>query len=158
MKNKKVYPRTIWINFGQTVEEGSLKAFSDFAEQILDGMLDDNFGNSGGTDFFPLPYINLIVTGDTPPNIKQRTGHRLKLLTFFLIYKDPSNSRILSDNLLIPVFSEIRVRFIKRFNDRIEYKFLTYLQGDDFSNQSFNQFSWYSDLLDHVKKFKETKS
>jgi hypothetical protein len=63
--------------------------------------------------------------------------------------------------LLIPVFSEIRVRFIKHFNDRVEYKFVTHLQSDDFIDQSFNQFSWYLDLLDHVKKFKgfkETKA
>lgn len=157
LEKGKGYPRTIWINFGRTVEEGSLRAFSDFAEQILDGMLDDNFANSGGKDFFALPYINLIVTGNTPPNMKQLTSDRLKLLTFFPIYKDPSNSQILSDNLLIPVFSEIRVRFIKRFNDRIEYKFITHLQGEDFIDQSFNQFSWYLDLLDHVKKFKDFK-
>ena len=151
------YPKVIWINFGRTVTEADLKTFADFCEQLLDGMLDDNFGNSGGTDFFPLPYMNLIVTGNTPPNMKQLTSDRLKLLTFFPIYKDPSNSRILSDSLLIPVFSEIRVRFIKRFNDRIEYKFLTHLQGNDFIHQSFNQFSWYLDLLDHVKKFKDFK-
>jgi hypothetical protein len=39
LENGKGYPRTIWINFGRTVEEGSLKAFSDFIEQILDGIV-----------------------------------------------------------------------------------------------------------------------
>ena len=39
LESGKGYPKTIWINFGRTVEEGSLKAFSDFAEQILYGIL-----------------------------------------------------------------------------------------------------------------------
>ena len=47
----KGYPSFVWINFGRTVEETSLKAFSDFAEQIIDGMLDDNFGNTAGKEF-----------------------------------------------------------------------------------------------------------
>lgn len=58
LESGKGYTKTIWSNFGRTVEEGSLKAFSDFAEQILDGMLDDNFGNTGTGDFVPLPYIS----------------------------------------------------------------------------------------------------
>ena len=36
LESGRGYPKTIWVNFGRTVEEGSLKAFSDFAEQILD--------------------------------------------------------------------------------------------------------------------------
>ncbi len=32
LESGKGYPKTIWINFGRTVEEGSLKAFSDFAQ------------------------------------------------------------------------------------------------------------------------------
>ena len=39
LESGKGYPKTIWINFGRTVEEGSLEAFSDFAEQILYGIL-----------------------------------------------------------------------------------------------------------------------
>lgn len=78
LDNGEGYPKTIWINFGHTVEEGSLKAFSDFAEQILDGMLDDNFGNTGGNDFVGLPYVNLLVTANTPPNLNQLTDNRLK--------------------------------------------------------------------------------
>lgn len=55
------------------MEEGSLKAFSDFAEQkqILYGMLDDNFGNTGTGDFVPLPYINLVVIANTSPNLNR---------------------------------------------------------------------------------------
>ena len=43
MENGKGYPKTIWINFGRTieVEENNLKAFSDFAEQILEEMLNN---------------------------------------------------------------------------------------------------------------------
>lgn len=44
------------------------------AEQVLDGMLDDNFGNTGTGDFVPLPYVNLVVTSNTPPNLNQLTG------------------------------------------------------------------------------------
>lgn len=39
LEKGKSYPKFIWVNFGRTVEEGSLKAFADFAEQILDGMI-----------------------------------------------------------------------------------------------------------------------
>ena len=85
LDNGEGYPKTIWINFGHTVEEGSLKAFSDFAEQILDGMLDDNFGNTGGNDLIRLPYLNVIVSANTPPNLKHLTGDRIKLLTLFPI-------------------------------------------------------------------------
>ena len=66
LEKNEGYPRFIWVNFGRTVEEGSLKAFADFAEQILDGMLDDNFGNTGSDGFVGLPYVNLIVTANTP--------------------------------------------------------------------------------------------
>lgn len=55
LRNGEGYPKTIWVNFGRTIDERALKAFSDFAEQILDGMLDDNFGNPGTGDFIPLP-------------------------------------------------------------------------------------------------------
>ena len=54
LERGKGYPRTIWINFRRTGEEGSLKAFSNFAKQILHGMLDDNFGNTGTGDFVAL--------------------------------------------------------------------------------------------------------
>ena len=88
LEKNEGYPRFIWVNFGRTVEKGSLKAFADFAEQILDGMLDDNFGNTGSADFVGLPYVNLIVTANTPPNLKHLTGDRIKLLTLFPIYKN----------------------------------------------------------------------
>lgn len=57
--------------------------FSDFGEQIVDGMLDNNFANTGCKDFIPLPYINLIVTANT---MYQLTGDKIKLMTFFPIY------------------------------------------------------------------------
>ena len=65
LKKNEGYPRFIWVNFGRTVEEGSLKAFADFAEQILDGMLDDNFGN---------------ITANTPLNLKHLTPSPLILI------------------------------------------------------------------------------
>lgn len=51
-------------------------------------MLDDNFGNTATDDFLGLPYVNLVVIANTPPNSKHLTGDRLKLLIFFPIYKD----------------------------------------------------------------------
>lgn len=109
----KGYPSFVWINFGRTVEETSLKAFSDFAEQIIDGMLDDNFGNTGGKDFIALPYMNVIVSANTPPNLHQLTGDRLKLLTLFPIYEKIDTYK-LKESLLIPIFVETRVRIQKK--------------------------------------------
>nr|ULD16035.1 hypothetical protein [Cylindrotheca closterium] len=83
LESGKGSPKTIWVNFGRPVEGGSLKAFSDFAEQILDGMLDDNFSNTGTGNFVPLSYVNLVLTGNTPPNLNQLTSDRLRLMTLF---------------------------------------------------------------------------
>lgn len=69
-------------------------------------MLDDNFGNTGGNDFIRLPYLNMIVSANTPPNLYQLTN---KLLTLFPIYKD-INQFELQENILIPIFVEIRVK------------------------------------------------
>ena len=118
MKNGKGYPRIIWINFGRTVEEGSLQVFSDFAEQILDGMLYDNFGNTSTDDFVPLPYVNLVVTANTLSNLNQLTGDRLKLMTLFPV-KDESGK--MGDSFLLPVFVKISVRILKSFPNNLEY-------------------------------------
>ena len=75
LEKGKSYPKFIWVNFGRTVEEGSLKAFADFTEQILD----DNFGNTGSDDFVGLPYLNLIVTANTPPNLKHLTDKKVTI-------------------------------------------------------------------------------
>ena len=72
-------------------------------------MLDDNFGNTGGSDFIRLPYLNVIVSANTPPNLYQLTNDRLKLLTLFPIYKNIDQFE-LQENLLIPIFVEIRVK------------------------------------------------
>ena len=72
LDNGERYPKTIWINFGRTVKEGSMKLFSDLVEQILD----DNIGN----DFVGLPYINLIVITNTAPNLNQLIDNRLNII------------------------------------------------------------------------------
>lgn len=123
--------------------------FSDFGEQIVDGMLDDNFANTSGKDFIPLPYINLVVTANTPPNMNQLTGDRIKLMTFFPIY----NSKVIEDTLLIPVFVEIKVRLSTQFPNNVSYKYVIRLQGSENIKNSFSDFSWYSDLLDQVNRF-----
>ena len=150
----KGYPRFIWINFGRTLEEEALKAFSDFAEQILDGMLDDNFGNTGGSDFVGLPYVNLIVTANTPPNLKQLTGDRLKLLTLFPVYKDVETLE-LEDSFLIPIYVEIRVRIFGNVRNILQYKFKVRLQDDEYIKASFSQLPYYDQILENCKRFNE---
>ena len=155
LESGKGYPKTIWINFGRTVEEGSLKAFSDFAEQILDGMLDDNFGNTGTGDFVPLPYVNLVVTANTPPNLNQLTGDRLKLMTLFPV-KDESGKLV--DSFLLPVFVKISVRILKAFPNNLEYQFTVIPESFEFYADKYKDFHWFMDLVENVTRFEEFKS
>ena len=150
LESGKGYPKTIWINFGRTVEEGSLRAFSDFAEQILDGMLDDNFGNPGTGDFVPLPYVNLVVTANTPPNLNQLTGDRLKLMTLFLV-KDESGKMV--DSFLLPVFVKISVRILKAFPNNLEYCFTVIPESLEFYSDKYKDFPWFIDLMENVNRF-----
>ena len=108
LESGKGYLKTIWINFGRTVEEGSLKAFSDFAEQILDGMLDDNFGNTGAGDFVPLPYVNLVVTANTPPNLNQLTSDRF-IFNSGICKNITKNIKIISKQFRILFHSHSRI-------------------------------------------------
>lgn len=154
LEKGKGYPRTIWVNFGRTVEEGSLKAFSDFAEQILDGMIDDNFGNTGTGDFVPLPYVNLVVTANTPPNLNQLTGDRLKLMTLFPV-KDESGKMV--DSFLLPVFVKISVRILKSFPSNLEYCFTVIPESFEFYCDKYKDFPWFMDLVENVTRFEEFK-
>ena len=154
LESGKGYPKTIWVNFGRTVEEGSLKAFSDFAEQILDGMLDDNFGNTGTGDFVPLPYVNLVVTANTPPNLNQLTSDRLRLMTLFPV-KDELDKMI--DSFLLPVFVKISVRILKSFPNNLEYCFTVIPESFDFYSDKYKDFPWFMDLVDNVTRFEEFK-
>lgn len=153
LEANKGYPRWVWINFGRTVEEGALKAFSDFAEQILDGMIDDNFGNTSTGDFMALPYMNLIVTANTPPNLKQLTGDRLKLLTLFPIFKNPETLE-LEDSLIIPIFVEIQVRIQKAtMRNHLQYRYKVRPQSMEYIQNNFGKFDYYEDLLDNYSKY-----
>lgn len=164
LDENKGYPRFIWINFGRTVEEEALKAFSDFSEQILDGMLDDNFGNTAGADFVPLPYVNLMVTANTPPNMLQLTSDRLKILTLFPIHwgeheqeEMETTGKPLKDSVLIPIYVETRVRIQKRFPSHLEYKFKIRIEKDEFIKENYSRFAWYEELKSNVKKYHEYK-
>ena len=55
LESGKGYPKTIWINFG----------------------------NTGSGDFVPLPYVNLVVRANTPPNLNKLTGDRLNIFCSF---------------------------------------------------------------------------
>jgi len=92
-----------------------------------------------------LPYINLVVTANTPPNMHQLTGDRIKLLTFFPIY----NGTIIEDTLLIPIFVEIKVKF----PTNVSYKYVVRLQDEDNIKRAFSEFPWYGDLIEQVKRF-----
>lgn len=152
LKNGQGYPRFIWINFGRTIDESGLRTFADFGEQVLDGMLDDNFGNTGGGDFTPLPYVNLIVTANTPPNLKQLTGDRIKLMTLFPVYSDVDRM-IVEDSLLIPIYVEIQVKLLKKFPNSFTYKYIVRLQGREEIAKSFGRFDWYDEMMENVMLF-----
>ena len=92
-------------------------------------MLDDNFGNPGTGDFVPLPYVNLVVTANTPPNLNQLTGDRLKLMTLVPV-KDESGKMI--DSFLLPVFVKISVRILKSFPSQLEYGFTVIPESFEF--------------------------
>jgi len=154
LEDGRGYPRFIWVNFGRTITEDALRIFADFGEQVKDGMLDDNFGNTSDGDFMALPYVNLIITANTPPNLKQLTGDRLKLLTLFPVY-DATDDFKLVDSLLIPIYVQIKVRFIKRFINAIEYKYIVRLQDNEYSRRSFGRFEWYDELLENVEKYQK---
>lgn len=154
LKNGRGYPRFIWINFGRTLTEDALRQFADFGEQILDGMLDDNFGNTSDGDFMALPYVNLIVTANTPPNIKQLTGDRIKLLTLYPIY-DATNNFKLIDSLLIPIYVEIKVRILKRYPNNLEYKYIIRPQDKEHCEMSFRDLPWYESLLENMDMYSE---
>ena len=74
------YLRNVWINFGRTVTEETLKAFADVGESILDGILDENFANTGSRSFHVILYMNLIVTANVPPPLDMLSGDRWKIL------------------------------------------------------------------------------
>ena len=40
-------PKILWINLERTTPEKEMKNFSSFAENLVDGMIDHSFGNSG---------------------------------------------------------------------------------------------------------------
>ena len=40
-------PKILWINLGRATSEKEIKNFSSFAKDLVDGMIDHNFGNSG---------------------------------------------------------------------------------------------------------------
>ena len=117
-------------------------------------MLDDNFGNTGGSDFIPLPYVNLIVTANTPPNLNQLTGDRLKLMTLFPV-KDELGKMV--DSFLLPVFVKISVRILKSFPGHLEYRFTVIPESLEFYAAKYKDFSWFMDLVENVNRFEVFK-
>ena len=118
-------------------------------------MLDNNFENTGTGDFVPLPYVNLVVTANTPPNLNQLTGNRLKLMTLFRV-KDKSGKMV--DSYLLPVFVKISVRILKSFPNQLEYCFTVIPESLEFYASKYKHLSWFMDLVDNVRRFEEFKS
>lgn len=92
-------------------------------------MLDDNFSNTGEIFFMVLSYVNLIVKANTPLNLNQLTGDRLKLMTLFPV-KDEYGKMI--DSFLILVFLKISLRILKPFTNNLKYYLIVISQSFDF--------------------------
>ena len=114
----------------------------------------DNFFNTGIGDFVPLPYVNLVVTANTPPNLNQLTSDRLRLMTLFSV-KDDGDKMI--DSFLLPVFVKISVRILKSFPSNLEYCFTVIPESSEFYTDKYKDFSWFMDLVDNVTRFEEFK-
>ena len=117
-------------------------------------MLDDNFGNTGTSDFVPLPYVNLVVTANTPLNLNQLTSDRLKLMTLFPV-KDESGKML--DSFLLPVFVKISVRILKSFPSNLEYQFTVIPEAFEFYCDKYKDLPWFMDLVENVTRFEEFK-
>ena len=76
------------------------------------------------------------MTANTPPNMDQLTGDRIKLMTFFPIYK----GKIIEDTLLIPIFVEIKVKFPTKYPNNVSYKYVVRLQDEDNIKGAFSEF------------------
>lgn len=113
-------------------------------------MLDDNFGNTSTGHFIPLPYVNLIVMVNTPPNLNQLTGDRLKLMILFPM-KDESGKMM--DSYLLPVFVKTSVRILKSFTTNLEYCFTIISEFFEFYYDKYKDFPWFMDLVDNVTRF-----
>lgn len=148
-KNKGKYPRGIWINFGRTVREDVLKEFSGTAEDLVDGMLDHNFGNTGGADITFLPYMHIVVTANTPPNLKQLTDDRWCILSFYPIKED--GKRV--DSVMVPVFVDIQVKIEPKTQMvALQYRYKNNLSST--YKTTFCDRSWFPTLEANVTKFK----
>ena len=100
-------PKILWINLGRTTSEKEMKNFSSFAEDLVDGMIDHNFGNSGTGKTLILPYLNIILTTNIPPSVKNLTLDRWHILSTYPILDDESKQ--VSDVVMIPTYLNIKM-------------------------------------------------
>lgn len=98
-------PKILWINLGRTTYEKEMKNFSSFAEDLVDGMIEHNFGNSGTGKTLILPYLNIILTTNIPPNVKNLTLDRWHILSTYPILDDESKQ--VCDVVMIPTYLNI---------------------------------------------------
>jgi len=67
-----------------------MKNFSSFAENLVDGMIDHNFGNLGTGKTLILTYLNIILMINIAPSVKNLTLDRWYILSTYLILDDES--------------------------------------------------------------------
>ena len=81
-------PKILWINLERTTPEKEMKNFSSFAENLVDGMIDHSFGNSGTGETWILPYLNIILMTNITPSVKNLTLDRWYILLTYRILGD----------------------------------------------------------------------
>lgn len=100
-------PKVLWINLERTTSENEMKNFSNFVEDISYGMIGHNFGNSGIGRTLILPSLNVILTMNIPPNVKNLTRDRWHILSTYPLI-DGESKRV-SDVVMIPTYLNIKI-------------------------------------------------
>lgn len=114
--------------------------------------MNENVWSTPTSDFVPLPYINLIVTTNTPPNLNQLTTDRLKLMTLFPVRNESGK---MFNLFLLPVFVKISVRIWKGFTNTLEYCFTVIPESSGFYTDKYNHFPWFMNLVENITLFEE---
>jgi hypothetical protein len=156
LEEKGAFPRTTWVNFGRTVTEDGLTVFSEVSENLIDGMLDDNFGNTGNPEWMALPYMHIWVTANTPPNLDQLTGDRWKIFTNYPFYED-KHDKLPAEVVMLP--ARIETQMCVQPNTKHHYVSIRYAAlviSEQELSERYSHSSYYDQLLDDYKFYKET--
>lgn len=94
-----------------------MKNFSSFVEDLVDGMIDHNFSNSSTGKTLVLPYLNVILTTNIPPSIKNLTLDRWHRLSPYPLL-DYESKRIY-DVVMIPTYLNVKMRFHSKTENQL---------------------------------------